>query len=73
MSSVDDKQLIGNVAMKIGVRVEPSEEFCRVAQALGFIRVVWCSNCRFQDTPDCKMKDDVEYKSFCSHGLSKDE
>lgn len=73
MASVEDKELLGNMRVKIGVKVEPSDDFCKVAQALGFIRVVWCCNCQYQGTPDCKMKDDVKYKSFCSHGLSKNE
>lgn len=35
------------VHLKIGVKVEPTEEFSRVAYALGFVRVVPCRECEW--------------------------
>lgn len=40
-----ENRTLGSVAVKIGVDVEPSDEFRNVAQALGFVRVVPCSDC----------------------------
>lgn len=72
-SSIDENRTLGNVAMKIGVKVEPSNEFCNVANALGFVRIVHCPDCVYNGTPDCKMKDDVKYKYYCSYGLKEAE
>lgn len=71
MISDEERRTIGNVAVKIGVTVEPSDEFCNVAQALGFVRVVPCSDCVYQGTPDCAMKDGVKYMAFCSNGRGR--
>ena len=64
---------IGSVPVKIGVKVEPSDDFRDVAYALGFVRVVPCSNCAYQGTSDCAMKDGVKYMAFCSYGRKNDE
>jgi hypothetical protein len=66
---------IGSVSVKIGVTVEPSDEFRDVAYALGFVRVVPCFDCAYQDTPDCPIKDDAKtrkYMAFCSDGRKCD-
>lgn len=67
---------IGSVSVKIGVTAEPSDEFSDVAHALGFVRVVPCFDCAYQDTPDCPIKDDAEtrkYMAFCSSGRKRDD
>lgn len=64
---------IGNVPVKIGVKVEPSEEFTRVAEALGFVRVTYCSNCVYAGTSICQMKDGAKGVYFCSFGDGTDE
>lgn len=66
-----ENSTIGSVALKIGVKAEPSDEFCKVAYALGFVRVVPCSDCVYQGTPDCAMKDGVKYMAFCSNGRGR--
>lgn len=63
-----DERTIGNVAVRIGVTAEPSDEFCDVARALGFVRVVPCFDCKFQGTPGCHMKEGTKYMAFCSLG-----
>lgn len=63
-----ENRVIGSVAVKIGVKVEPTREFSDVAYALGFVRVVPCFECELQKTPDCPMKEGTEYMDFCSHG-----
>ena len=68
---------IGNVAVKIGVTAEPSDEFCDVARALGFVRVVPCFDCVYAGTPECPMKvkgkDGMKYRAcFCSQGRRDD-
>lgn len=68
-----EKELVGNLKVKIGLKVEPSEEFCNVASALGFTRVVYCCDCRYYGTSDCPIKDDVKYISFCSRGQEKEK
>lgn len=66
---------IGNVSIKIGVTAEPSEEFSDVAHALGFVRVVPCFDCEFQNTPNCPVKDDDarKYMAFCSSGRKRND
>ena len=66
-----ENRTIGSVAVKIGIKAEPSDEFRNVAQALGFVRVVPCSDCVYQGTPDCAMKDGVKYIAFCSNGRGR--
>lgn len=68
---------LGNVPVKIGVNVEPSEEFCDVAWALGFVRVVPCFDCVYAGTPECPMKvkdkDSMKHTTyFCSQGRRDD-
>ena len=55
---------IGSVSVKICVKVEPSDEFSEVAHALGFVRVVPCSDCAYQGTHDCPVRDSAEYMAF---------
>ena len=64
---------IGSVSVKIGVTVEPSDEFSEVAHALGFVRVVPCSDCAYRGTHDCPIKDGAEYMAFCSSGRKRDD
>ena len=71
MNNSEENRTIGSVALKIGVKAEPSKEFCDIAWALGFVRVVPCSDCVAQDTPDCVMKDDAKYVAFCSNGRER--
>lgn len=76
MTPTSDERIIGGVAVKIGVTVEPSEEFSDVARALGFVRVVPCFDCAYAGTPDCPMedRDSVKYTAFfCSHGRKRDD
>lgn len=68
-----ENRVIGNVAVKIGVNVEPTREFSDVAYALGFFRAVPCHDCAHQGTPDCPMKDGVKYMDFCSNGRKRDD
>lgn len=63
----------GSVSVKIGVTVEPSDEFRDVAYALGFVRVVPCFDCAYQDTQDCPIKGDAKYMAFCSKGRKCDD
>jgi hypothetical protein len=64
---------IGNAPVKIGVTAEPSEEFTAVANALGFVRVTYCSNCVYAGTSICQMKDGANGVYFCSFGDGCDE
>ena len=64
---------IGNVSVKIGVKVEPTEEFSRVAYALGFVRVVPCRKCAIHGTTNCPMKEHGNYMEFCSGGVMKND
>ena len=64
---------IGSVSVKIGVKVEPSDEFSDVAHALGFVRVVPCSDCAYRGTHDCPAKDSAEHMAFCSSGRKRDD
>lgn len=66
---------IGNVSIKIRATAEPSEEFSDVAHALGFVRVVPCFDCEFQNTSNCPVKDDDarKYMAFCSSGRKKND
>lgn len=67
---------IGKVSVKIGVNVEPSDEFCDVARALGFVRIVPCFDCVYAGTPECPMKDKDSMKytaCFCSQGRRDDD
>lgn len=66
MATISEDRIIGNVNMKIGVTVEPSDEFCDVANAPGFVRVVLCFDCVYAGTPDCPMKDkdSMKYTAF---------
>ena len=66
---------IGNVSFKIEVTAESSEEFSDVAHALGFVRVVPCFDCEFQNTPNCPVKDDDarKYMVFCSSGRKRND
>ena len=64
---------IGSVSVKIGVTVEPSDEFRDVACALGFVRVVPCFDCVYQGTPDCPIKEGTKYMAFCSYGGKCDD
>ena len=71
MKPISEDRIIGNVNMKIGVTVEPSDEFSEVARVLGFVRVVPCFDCMHAGTPDCPMKDKDSMKCtahFCSRG-----
>lgn len=68
-----ENRAIGNVSVKIGVKVEPSEEFSDVANALGFVRVVPCFDCAYRCTHDCPAKDSAEYMAFCSSGRKRDD
>ena len=67
-----ENRVIGNVAVKIGVKVEPTREFSDVAYALGFVHAVPCFECELQKTPECPMKEGTEYMAFCSHGRRAD-
>lgn len=71
MSDFENRTL-GSVAVKIGVKVEPTIEFSDVAYALGFVRVVPCFDCELQKTPECPIKEGTEYMAFCSNGRKKD-
>ena len=63
-----------DVHLKIGVNVEPTEEFSRVAYALGFVRVVACRDCVFAGTQHCPMNDDArKCSAFCSFGRMKND
>lgn len=64
---------IGSVSVKIGVTAEPSDEFSDVAHALGFVRVVPCSDCAHRGTHDCPAKDSAECMAFCSSGRKRDD
>lgn len=68
-----DNHTLGSVAVKIGVKVEPTREFSDVAYALGFVSVVPCHDCAHQGTPDCPMKDGAEYMAFCSNGRKRND
>lgn len=68
MATISEDRIIGNVNMKIGVDVEPSDNFRDVARALGFVRVIPCFDCEFQGTPKCPMKEGTKYMAFCSLG-----
>lgn len=75
MSKFENRS-IGSVSVKIGVTAEPSDEFRDVAYALGFVRVVPCFDCAYQDTPDCPINDDAKtrkYMAFCSIGRKRDD
>lgn len=72
MSKFENSE-IGIVSVKIGVKVEPSEEFSDVAHALGFVRVVPCFDCAYQGTHDCPSKDSAECMAFCSIGRKRDD
>lgn len=72
MSKFENNE-IGSVSVKIGVTVEPSDEFRDVAYALGFVRVVPCSDCAYQGTHDCPAKDSAECMAFCSRGRKRDD
>lgn len=64
---------IGSVSVRIDVTAEPSDEFSDVAHALGFVRVVPCSDCAYQGTHDCPAKDSAECMAFCSIGRKRDD
>ena len=64
---------IGSVSVKICVTAEPSDEFRDVAYALGFVRVVPCSDCAYRGTHDCPAKDSAEHMAFCSNGRKRDD
>lgn len=66
---------IGSVSVKIGVTVEPTREFSDIAHALGFVRVVPCFDCEFQNTSNCPVKDDDarKYMAFCSSGRKRND
>lgn len=64
---------IGSVSVRIDVTAEPSEKFRDVAYALGFVRVVPCSDCAYRGTHDCPAKDGAEYMAFCSNGRKRDD
>ena len=72
MSKFENNE-IGSVSVKIGVTAEPSDEFSDVAHALGFVRVVPCSDCAYRGTHDCPIKDGAEYMAFCSSGRKRDD
>lgn len=72
MSSLENRE-IGSVSVKIGVKVEPSDEFSDVARFLGFVRVVPCFDCAYQGTHDCPAKDSAECMAFCSSGRKRDD
>ncbi|MGO5267819.1 hypothetical protein ACTQ1D_03945 [Parafannyhessea umbonata] len=73
MSKFENHEEIGSVSVKIGVTAEPSDEFSDVAHALGFVRVVPCSDCAYRGTHDCPIKDSAEYVAFCSSGRKSDD
>lgn len=73
MSKFENHEEIGSVSVKIGVTAEPSEEFRDVAYALGFVRVVPCSDCAYRCTHDCPAKDSAECMAFCSRGRKRDD
>lgn len=73
MATTSDKRTIGNVAVKIGVTVEPSSEFEQIAYALGFVRVTRCYECALCGTPMCPIKVESSYVAFCSYGERKDD
>ena len=64
---------IGSVSVKIGVTAEPSDKFSDVAHALGFVRVVPCSDCAHRGTQKCPVRDSAEYMAFCSNGRKRDD
>ena len=64
---------IGSVSVKIGVTAEPSDKFSDVAHALGFVRVVPCSDCAHRGTQKCPVRDSAEYMAFCSSGRKRDD
>lgn len=71
-----ENRSIGSVSVKIGVAVEPSDEFSDVTEALGFVHVVPCFDCVYAGTPDCPMedRDSVKYTAFfCSQGRKIDD
>ena len=72
MSKFENNE-IGSVSVKIGVTAEPSDEFSDVAHALGFVRVVPCSDCAYRGTHDCPIKDSAECMAFCSIGRKRDD
>ncbi len=72
MTRFENKE-IGSVSVKIGVAVEPSDEFSDVAYALGFVRVVPCFDCAYRCTHDCPAKDSAEHMAFCSSGRKRDD
>lgn len=72
MNSFENHE-IGSVSVKIGVTAEPSDEFSDVAHALGFVRVVPCSDCAYRGTHDCPAKDGAEHMAFCSNGRKRDD
>lgn len=73
MSKFENHEEIGSVSVKIDVTVEPSAEFSDVAHALGFVRVVPCSDCAHRGTHDCPAKDSAECMAFCSNGRKRDD
>ena len=73
MKPISDERTIGNVAVKIGVTVEPSSEFEQIAYALGFVRVTRCYECALCGTSMCPIKDGASYVAFCSYGERKDD
>ena len=64
---------IGSVSVRIGVTAEPSDKFSDVAHALGFVRVVPCSDCAHRGTQKCPVRDSAEYMAFCSNGRKRDD
>ena len=72
MSKFENNE-IGSVSVKIGVKVEPSDEFSDVAHVLGFVRVVPCFDCAYRGTHDCPSKDSAECMAFCSIGRKRDD
>ena len=64
---------IGSVSVRIDVTAEPSDEFSDVAHALGFVRVVPCSDCAHRGTQKCPVRDSAEYMAFCSNGRKRDD
>lgn len=72
MSKFENNE-IGSVSVKIGVKVEPSDEFSDVAHVLGFVRVVPCFDCAYRGTHDCPAKDSAECMAFCSIGRKRDD
>ena len=73
MEPTKEKRTIGDVAMRIGVTVEPSSEFQQIAYALGFVRITRCPECALHGTPMCPIKDGASYVAFCSYGERKDD